>query len=77
MSPHAQIDMEKRAHEDHHASLRLWLRLCLRNKCICRLLSVFRYWLRHRLLNIYNIFVSGSTLGFGLGFRGGCCNDTR
>ena len=45
MSPHTQIDMEKRAHEDHHASLRLWLRLL---SCTTRIEDTIRQRLRER-----------------------------
>ncbi len=45
MSPHAQIDMEKRAHEDHHASLRLWLRLL---SCTTRIEDTIRQRLREQ-----------------------------
>ena len=45
MSPHTQIDMEKRAHEDHHASLRLWLRLL---SCTTRIEDTIRQRLREQ-----------------------------
>lgn len=39
------IDIEKRAHEDHHASLRLWLRLL---SCTTRIEDTIRQRLRER-----------------------------
>ena len=45
MSNSHAIDMEKRAHEDHHASLRLWLRLL---SCTTRIEDTIRQRLRER-----------------------------
>ena len=42
---HAATDMEVRAHEDHHASLRLWLRLL---SCTTRIEQTIRQRLRER-----------------------------